>query len=504
MTLTLDQMNDAVSIKEMPEYWGGHQPSPHQQAFLWLDHPEAMYGGAAGGGKSDALLMAATQYVDVPRYAALILRRQFSDLDKSSALIPRSKEWMAGTDAKWNENKHTWIFPSGARLEFGFVRHINDLMQYQSAEYQFIGIDELTQWPKMFYTFLFSRLRKTSEHGDLPLRMRSATNPGGPGHEWVKGRFVEQAITNELGEPNPDYDPDRIFVPAKLDDNEHIDHETYLHSLSFLDEELRQQLLDGSWDAREPGNWVLGDPTWVDAAVEMAQELLNDPATGLPCDPPEPDRTPGMDEHNFGDPRIHLGIDWGEHTQAYVIWPLENGGIYIPSSEVVSKHEDPQTSTVRILNSALAQPYPLGCSRYDAAGVQSMRTFTATAKNTYGMKTPRITKIAFSKYKRETMGYLRQLFKRTAEGYTTRIIAIHPDNKELIRQLKRWERKDEESDETTKVDDHGPDALVAGAAPIMARYRQAYQDAVDEAYKSSNEHAIIMAKGMMAMNAKER
>jgi hypothetical protein len=484
---TVAEWNSAVEIKEMPQYWGGHVPSAHQQAFLWLPQMEAMYGGAAGGGKSDALLMASTQYVDVSGYAALLLRRSYSDLDKANALIPRSRLWLAGTDAKWNENKHKWTFPTGATLEFGFVRHVNDLMQYQSAEYQFIGIDELTQWPKFFYTFLFSRLRKVEEHGDLPLRMRSATNPGGPGHEWVKQRFVEQSETLDNGDPNPEYDEDRIFIPAKLDDNVHINRESYLHSLSFLDPELQQQLLDGSWDAREPGNWVLGDPTWVDAAVEMCEELLTDPITGLPCDPPEPDRTPGMDEYNFGRPVIHLGIDWGEHTQGYVIWPLERGGIYVPSSEVVSKHEDPQTSTVRLLNSALAQPYPLGCSRYDAAGVQSMRTFVATAKNTYGIRTPRVTKVAFSKYKKETMGYLRQLFKRTAEGHTTRVIAIHPDNKELIRQLKRWERKDEESDETTKVDDHGPDALVAGAAPIMARYRQAYEDAVDAAYRTKEK-----------------
>jgi hypothetical protein len=98
-----------------------HRPTPPQTAFLLLECREAMYGGAADGGKSDALLMAALQYVDVPDYAALLLRKSYSDLSLPAALVPRAQEWLTGTDTKWNGAEHVWRFPSGASLSFGYL-----------------------------------------------------------------------------------------------------------------------------------------------------------------------------------------------------------------------------------------------------------------------------------------------------------------------------------------------------------------------------------------------
>src|SRR5499427_10527414 len=91
--------------------------SAKQAAFLSLDCLEAGYGGAAGGGKSDALLAAALQYVDVPGYAALILRRSFSDLALPGAAMARSKEWLTGR-AKRNEREKTWALQASASLTF--------------------------------------------------------------------------------------------------------------------------------------------------------------------------------------------------------------------------------------------------------------------------------------------------------------------------------------------------------------------------------------------------
>jgi len=166
-----------------------HRPTPPQTAFLLLECREAMYGGAAGGGKSDALLMAALQYVDVENYAALLLRKSYSDLSLPAALIPRAAEWLTTTDAKWNGAEHVWRFPSGASLSFGYLDTEADKYRYQSAEYQFIGFDELTQFSESQYTYMFSRLRRL-KGSNVPLRMRGASNPGGYGHEWVKQRFI--------------------------------------------------------------------------------------------------------------------------------------------------------------------------------------------------------------------------------------------------------------------------------------------------------------------------
>lgn len=213
--------------------WCPHRPHPKQQAFLSLDGLEALYGGAAGGGKSDALLMAALQYVDVPGYAALILRRTFKDLMRSDAIMARADEWLRDTRAVWKPETKTWHFPSGATLSFGYFDTVRDRDAYQGGAWQFVAFDETTQFPEAWYLYLFSRLRKTTQK--VPLRMRSASNPGGIGHDWVYRRFVEPGS------------PERPFVPARLDDNPSTDGASYREALGKLDEATRRQLLDGVW-----------------------------------------------------------------------------------------------------------------------------------------------------------------------------------------------------------------------------------------------------------------
>lgn len=220
-----------------------HKPTAKQQAFLLLDCLEAMYGGAAGGGKSDALLMAALQYVDVPGYAALLLRRTFADLALPGAVMDRSHDWLEGTDARWNDRDKTWTFPAGATLTFGYLATDRDKYRYQSAEFQFIGFDELTQFTQAQYTYLFSRLRRL-EDSTAPLRMRAASNPGGVGHGWVYDRFMPD-LTPEAVEHRRK--TGRIFIPAKLADNPHVDRVTYRTSLAELDEVERRQLEEGLW-----------------------------------------------------------------------------------------------------------------------------------------------------------------------------------------------------------------------------------------------------------------
>jgi predicted phage terminase large subunit-like protein len=204
---------------------------------------EGLYGGAAGGGKSDCLLMAALQYVSEPRYSAILFRRTFSDLSLSGALMDRAKEWLLGLPGVvWNETKHTFTFPSGAKLAFGYLESEADKFRYQGAEFQFIGFDELTQFTETQYRYLFSRLRRL-ECSNIPLRVRSASNPGGVGHDWVKQRFlVEGAACG------------RVFVPALLEDNPYLDQAEYENSLSNLDPITRRQYRTGDWSARHGGS----------------------------------------------------------------------------------------------------------------------------------------------------------------------------------------------------------------------------------------------------------
>jgi predicted phage terminase large subunit-like protein len=222
--------------------WIAHRPTEKQFEFLYLRCHEALYGGAAGGGKSDALLMGAAMFVDVAGYSAIIFRRSFSDLMKPSALIDRAHQWWSNSEAAWDHLNYCYNFPSGAKISFGYLDSPTDKYHHQSAEYQFIGFDEVTQHEEGNYTYMFSRLRRLRDVW-IPLRMRAATNPGGVGHEWVYNRFIVDGPANG-----------RVFIPAKLDDNPFLDKTEYEKSLMQLDPVTRQRLRDGDWTVRDTGN----------------------------------------------------------------------------------------------------------------------------------------------------------------------------------------------------------------------------------------------------------
>lgn len=252
-----------AAVPRMPEGFCLEVPHPTQQVFLLLDGLEAFYGGAAGGGKSSALLMSALQYVDVPGYSALLLRRSYTDLSQPGALMDRAWSWFGGSAARPVQGGRKWVFPSGARIVFGYVRHHDEVRQYQSAEYQFIGIDELTEWEERTYDFLFSRLRRRSgDLGGVPLRMRSASNPGGPGHEWVRRKLVDGSTRREGA----------VFVPAKMSDNLSLDQEAYSRSLERLGSVDRRRLESGDWSAVEEGAVFETARLWL-ADVLPAPEL---------------------------------------------------------------------------------------------------------------------------------------------------------------------------------------------------------------------------------------
>lgn len=231
-------------------------PLPKQRLFLMLKAREAFYGGATGPGKSVALLMAALQFVDVPGYSALLLRRTYQDLVLPKALIPLSMEWLAESDAKYNQGTHAWTFPSGAKVVFGSLDKPRDVYRYQGAAFQFIGFDEATHIREFDYRYLFSRARRpsgiTEDIGaapdgttlaQVPVRVRATANPGGQYHEWVYRRFVNKDTRS----------PHTIFIPGTLKDNPHLDAEEYTQALNELDPVTRERLLNGDWHITQAG-----------------------------------------------------------------------------------------------------------------------------------------------------------------------------------------------------------------------------------------------------------
>ena len=228
-----------------------------QTDFLAAGEKDVLYGGAAGGGKSFAMLIDPLRYCHVSEHRALILRRSMPELreliDKSRELYP-----IAFKGAKFKEVEKLWQFPSGAKIEFGFLERDADVYRYQGQAYSWIGFDEITHLPTEFgWNYLASRLRTTNPA--IKTYLRCTANPGGVGAQWVKKRYVEPSGSNTSFEGKDGLT--RKFIPALLQDNPHLaedgEYERMLKSLPAIQ---RKQLLEGNWDISEGAAFAEFEP----------------------------------------------------------------------------------------------------------------------------------------------------------------------------------------------------------------------------------------------------
>ena len=292
------------------------EPTKRQESFISLPDTvfEGLYGGAAGGGKTECLLMLPLCKKDKQgkpvyehqRFKALYLRRTFPELDRE--VIPRSKEFYPHTGAVYQDQKKRWLWPSGAILQFGHCENEKDVYNYDTTEYNFILWDEATSFTPYQYEYLsFSRCRTSSP--DLPSFVRAGTNPGNIGHSYFRKRFVaparsgnvilrETRVINEKPQVLL-----RIFIPSKVQDNPHLmkSDPGYVDRLNRLPEKDRAAKADGDW-------WAYTGQVFDDF---REFHLDSEPANALHVIPPFliPEYWPRV-----------LSIDWGYSALTVAGW----------------------------------------------------------------------------------------------------------------------------------------------------------------------------------------
>ena len=242
---------------------------PRQAEFLALDDEEVMFGGAVGGGKTEALLRWLQQGVRYPGFSGLFLRRTFTQLEGSPTTpVERSWRFFAPLGGRFNASKRWWVFDNGSMIRFGHMQRELDKHNYDGPEFHRIAFDQVEQFTESQYSHMFSRLRRTTDF-PLPCGMRSAANPTGAG--WVKRRFISQEAMDTL-KGYTAYDPSppglrfrspcgAVFVPSRIADNPSLEVGEYIERLrSKLGPMLAARLANGDWTVVE-GSIV--DPAWL-------------------------------------------------------------------------------------------------------------------------------------------------------------------------------------------------------------------------------------------------
>ena len=252
------------------------QPQPGPQTAL-LECPvfEVFYGGARGGGKTESSIGDWLQHSSMygENAIAIFVRRKLTQL---AEVIARTKQLFPKLGAKYNEQQKTWTMANGARLKFVYLERDSDAEEYQGHSYTRIYVEEVTNFPS---SGPIDKLRATLRSGaGVPVGMRLTGNPGGPGHNWVKARYINPApggfkVLWEEEEVEIDgvvqtVRLDRVFIPSKLGDNQLLMRNDPTYVLR-----LRQSGSAALVEAWLKGNWDIVDGAFFDEWDEEVHVL---------------------------------------------------------------------------------------------------------------------------------------------------------------------------------------------------------------------------------------
>lgn len=234
---------------KVPDYTA----SDRQAVFHTAVADEKLYGGAAGGGKTAAIVAEAiTLALEYPGIPVNLFRRTIPEL--KATIIPEIQK-QAGAYIKaghmvWNGQDRKFTLSNGSTLILNYLDNANDIYRYQGAEMPIIAVDELTQFPVAWIEYLLTRNRTSNP--DWPVMFFAGTNPGGIGHGWVKARFIDPMPPEALNvqELEDGHKVTRIFIPAKISDhpNEKFKKDYERKLAGIADPQLRKALWHGDWN----------------------------------------------------------------------------------------------------------------------------------------------------------------------------------------------------------------------------------------------------------------
>jgi len=229
-----------------------YKPSKLQKMFHESKADEILFGGAAGGGKTTAIIADALfKCLKHKNINAYVFRRTYKELE--DIIIPTARSLIPEQTGKYNAKEHSIVFKNGSEMRFRHCFKSSDMYKYQGAEINFLYIDELTHFTKEIYDYLKTRLRANIKLDIIP-KIRCTSNPGGVGHTWVKKRFIDMEQPFSIREEivySSAIEKQKVhgiqYIPAKVTDNPHIG-EDYIFELERKPENLRKALLTGDWN----------------------------------------------------------------------------------------------------------------------------------------------------------------------------------------------------------------------------------------------------------------